>query len=148
VGHQQTIEARQMDLLIVDDDNGFRRFVVRRLKRQGRSVRDANAPSAGIEFARKHSFEVAAIDSMLPEVNGIELLRKPKEIGAACEVAMLRGESSVESSIKHGVFDYVSKPSVRWNGYAHQSHITLRPLVHSNVVRRRTVRRWSRNKTF
>jgi DNA-binding NtrC family response regulator len=116
VEHQQTIEAHQMDLLIVDGDNEFRRYAVRRLKPQGRSVRDANVPSLEIELVRKRSFEVEAIDLMMPEVNGIELLGKLKEIDAACEVVMLTDESSVETAVaamKRGVFDHVSKPSVR-----------------------------------
>lgn len=102
-----------MDLLIVDDDNDFRRSVVRRLQRQGHAVRDASIPSAGIELARKHSFEVALIDLMMPEMNGIELLAKLKEFDPDSEIVMLTGESSVEtavSAMKLGAFDYVSKP--------------------------------------
>jgi len=102
-----------MDLLIVDDDNEFRRSVSRRLKRLGHVVRDADLPTEGIELARKQSFEVALIDLMMPEMSGIELLEKLKGIDAACQVVMLTGEASIETAVaamKRGAFDYVSKP--------------------------------------
>ena len=102
-----------MDLLIVDGDNEFRRFVVRRLKRQGRSVRDANVPSLEIELARKHSLEVAAIDLMMPEVNGLDVLMKSKKFDQNINVIMLTAFDGMESTIKAiqlGAYDYLSKP--------------------------------------
>ena len=102
-----------MDLLIIDDDNDFRRTAARRLKRRGYRVRDAETPAAGLDFARKQGFEVALVDLMMPVMNGIEFMAKLKEIDASCEVVMLTGEATVEtavSAMKRGAFDYLTKP--------------------------------------
>lgn len=102
-----------MELLVVDDDNDLRGSVVRRLKRQGYSVRDAELPSQAIELAGKRHFDIALIDLSMPEMNGIELLGRLKQIEPGCEVVMLTGEATVETAVeamKHGAYDYITKP--------------------------------------
>lgn len=102
-----------MDLLIVDDDNEFRTSVVRRLKRLGHTVHDADAPSTGLKFAKQRGFQVAVVDLMMPEMNGVELLRKLKEVDPAGEVVLLTGAGTVETAVeamKLGAFDYLKKP--------------------------------------
>lgn len=102
-----------MDLLIVDDDNEFRTSVSRRLKRFGHTIRDAGTPSAGMKLAEEQGFDVALIDLMMPEMNGVELLRRLREIDPACEVVLLTGAGTVETAVeamKLGAFDYLKKP--------------------------------------
>lgn len=102
-----------MDLLVVDDDNDLRGSIVRRLKRRGHSVRDAELPSEAIKLATKRHFDVALIDLPMPEMNGIELLDRLKQIEPGCEAVMLTGEATVETAvdaIKQGAYDYITKP--------------------------------------
>jgi len=106
-------ESLKINLLLVDDDNELRGSIARRLARLGHSVMDFERPLLGIESARKRQFEVALIDLSMPEMNGIELLTRLKEIDPACEVVMLTGEASVETAVKAmqlGAYDYVTKP--------------------------------------
>lgn len=108
-----SLAPQQMELLLVDDDNDLRVSIARRLKRQGHTVRDSERPSEGIELARKRHFDVALIDLSMPEMDGIELLKRLKEIEPACQVVMLTGEATVETAVnalKLGAFDYVTKP--------------------------------------
>lgn len=108
-----SLASPQMELLLVDDDNDLRASIARRLQRQGHSVRDSARPSEGIELARKQHFQVALIDLSMPEMDGIELLKRLKEIEPACQVIMLTGEATVETAVKAlklGAFDYVTKP--------------------------------------
>ncbi len=102
-----------MELLLIDDDDDLRGSIARRLKRQGHSVRDAALPSEGIAMARKHRFDVALIDLLMPEMNGVELLGQLKEVEPSCQVVMLTGQATVETAVeamKRGAFDYVTKP--------------------------------------
>ncbi|GAB5441370.1 MAG: sigma-54 dependent transcriptional regulator [Fuerstiella sp.] len=106
-------ESNSMNLLIVDDDDDLRSSIARRLQRQGHSVHDANQPTAGIELARNHRFDVALIDLLMPEMTGIELLGHLKEINPACQVVVLTGEATVETAVEAmrlGAYDYVRKP--------------------------------------
>ena len=103
----------QLDLLVVDDDDDLRNSVVRRLTRLGHMVRDAGLPSQGIELAGTRHFDVALIDLRMPEMDGIELLKRLKQIEPDCEVVMLTGEATVETAVramKLGAYDYVTKP--------------------------------------
>ncbi len=106
-------ESSKMNLLLVDDDNELRGSIARRLTRLGHSVMDFEKPTQAIESARKHQFEVAMIDLSMPEMNGVELLCRLKEIDPGCEVVMLTGEATVETAVKamqFGAYDYVTKP--------------------------------------
>ncbi len=102
-----------MDLLLVDDDNEFRSTVKRRLSRLGHRVRDAATPSAGLKLAEDAGFQVALVDLMMPEMNGVELLQRLKKANPDCEVVLLTGAATVETAVqamKHGAFDYLKKP--------------------------------------
>lgn len=102
-----------MDLLLVDDDNEFRSTVKRRLLRLGYRVRDAATPSAGLKLAGERGFQVALVDLMMPEMDGVELLQRLKNIDPHCEIVLLTGAATVETAVaamKHGAFDYLKKP--------------------------------------
>lgn len=108
-----TVTPDKMDLLIVDDDDELRASISRRLKRLGHSVSDAALPSDAIELGRKKRFDVALIDLSMPEMDGIELLGKLKEIEPAGQVVLLTGEATVATAVEAmrlGAFDYVTKP--------------------------------------
>lgn len=102
-----------MHLLIVDDDQEFRSSAARRLRRQRHVVREASDGMAALRNLRQESFEVALIDFAMPEMNGLELLPRLKELNPQCQVIMLTGEASVETAVaamKAGAFDYIRKP--------------------------------------
>jgi len=102
-----------MHLLIVDDDEEFRSGIARRLSRQGHDVREAENGGNALAAFQRESFEVALLDLNMPQMDGLELLQRLKEIDPHCEVVMLTGEASVEtavSAMKLGAFDYLRKP--------------------------------------
>jgi len=102
-----------MHLLIVDDDHEFRSGIARRLSRQEHDVCEAESGGAALAAFQRRSFEVALLDLNMPQMDGLELLHRLKEIDPHCEVVMLTGEASVEtavSAMKLGAFDYLRKP--------------------------------------
>lgn len=104
-----------MDLLIVDDDDDFRSTLVRRLARREHAVRDAATGEKALEVAARETFDVAVIDLHLPQMDGIELLAKLKQLDPHCQVILLTGEGSIEtavSAMKRGAYDYLTKPCV------------------------------------
>lgn len=108
-----TANTSSMSLLLVDDDDDIRDSIARRLTRQGHAVSDSGRPTEAIEFAKQQQFDVALVDLSMPEMNGIELLTRLKQIDPACSVVMLTGEATVETAVqamKQGAYDYVRKP--------------------------------------
>lgn len=104
-----------MDLLIVDDDAGFRSTLVRRLSRREHSVREFASGEEALQLASQERFDVAVIDLHLPRMDGIELLAKLKQLDPHCQVILLTGEGSIEtavSAMKRGAYDYLTKPCV------------------------------------
>lgn len=102
-----------MHLLIVDDDHEFRSGIARRLGRSKHNVREAENGAAALEILRDETFEVALLDLAMPQMSGLELLPRLKELTPHCEVVMLTGEASIESAVsamKQGAFDYIRKP--------------------------------------
>lgn len=102
-----------MDLLLVDDDDGFRETAVKWMSRMGHRVEQAaNGQEALLQFDRKH-FDVAVIDMNMPGITGLEVLQRLKERGVDTELIILTGQATVENAVeamKLGASDYLTKP--------------------------------------
>ena len=65
------------------------------------------------DLAEDTSIEVALLDVKMPEMDGIETLKRIKAIHPLVEVIMLTGHATFETAIegmKLGAFDYLMKP--------------------------------------
>jgi DNA-binding NtrC family response regulator len=101
------------DLLIVDDDAEFRDALCSRFTKQGFEVQAAANGQEALELAVRRNFDVAIFDMMMPEMTGLELLKRFKESHPECEVLLLTGQGSIESAVeamKLGAYDYLQKP--------------------------------------
>jgi len=81
-------EPKKIDLLLVDDDAGFRDMVARRFLRSGYRVHEAADAVEALELTARRQFDVAVVDLRMPGLSGVELLDKLKAAGAECEVAL------------------------------------------------------------
>ena len=106
-------ESRPIDLLIVEDDDGFREMAVEWMRRKGHQVEEAaNGQEALKHWDRKH-FQVAIFDMNMPGISGLELLQRVKSDGIDTEVLILTGRATVENAVeamKMGACDYLTKP--------------------------------------
>src|SRR5687767_3546036 len=101
------------DLLVVDDDAEFRDALHSRFTKQGFEVQAATNGQEALELAVRRNFDVAIFDMMMPEMTGLELLKRFKECHPECEVILLTGQGSIESAVeamKLGAYDYLQKP--------------------------------------
>ncbi|MGB6042972.1 MAG: sigma-54 dependent transcriptional regulator [Pirellulales bacterium] len=106
-------DVKDIDLLIVEDDDDFRSTVVRRFRRRGFRVEEASSGEEALELLQRRQFDVAVLDVMMPGMSGLELIGQFKPGQAECETIMLTGQGTVESAVeamKLGAFDYVQKP--------------------------------------
>jgi len=100
-------------ILIVDDEE----IVIRSCKRildgdefQVEAVRDGREALLRIE---DNAYDVVILDIMMPNIDGLEVLRRVKETHPNVDVVMITGLSQIDTAVqamKLGAFDYLSKP--------------------------------------
>jgi len=103
-------------VLIVDDDEYILETAKDILEEKGFEVHLAKNGASALEKAREVKPVVALLDIKLPDIEGIELLRKLKEMDPGLYVIILTGYASLENAIgalKEGAFDYLQKP-IEW----------------------------------
>lgn len=99
-------------ILIVEDDGGISDFVEAELRHDGFETVVARTGREGIELFEKESPDMILLDVMLPEINGLEVLRK---IRAKSSVPIIletaRGETIDKiNGLNSGADDYIAKP--------------------------------------
>ncbi len=100
-------------LLLVDDDEAFRTIVGEQLARQGFALHRAASGTEALDVAARVRPDVVLLDLRLPDIDGLEVLRRLRERGDPTEVIMLTGQGSIETAVaavRGGAADYVAKP--------------------------------------
>jgi DNA-binding NtrC family response regulator len=100
-------------VLVVDDEEQVRTFLVELLGSSGYQVRCASSGSQALEMLAAGSFDVVLMDVMMPELSGLEVLRRYRASGGNAPVIVLSALSGAEDAMramKLGASDYLSKP--------------------------------------
>ncbi len=101
-------------ILCVDDDPEMLVTVARVLRRAGHAVMTAEAPLAALELLRTTPIAVLVSDFEMPEMNGVELSVRAREVQPETVRIMLTGKRTVETAIEGinvaEVFRFLSKP--------------------------------------
>ena len=98
--------------LIIDDDKLALDLLSFHLTSDGFEVDTAEIGSKGLERARSHDYDIILTDLNLPDINGIEMVRRSKEISPETEIIVVTGEDSAEKAIEAtrvGAFGYIVK---------------------------------------
>ncbi len=99
-------------ILIVEDEEKIARFLELELSHEGYGVGKAADGRAGLELALSGQYDLVLLDLMLPELNGIEVIRRLRKT-SALPVIMLTARDAVMdkvSGLDMGADDYVTKP--------------------------------------
>jgi len=100
-------------ILLVDDDDTFRRTISAALTKRGHSVAAAGGGDDALRQLKGAEFDVAFVDLKMPGMDGQELLKRIKAEQPGVEVILLTGHGSIPSAIeaiKAGAYDYLTKP--------------------------------------
>ena len=100
-------------LLVVDDEPGILRLIERFARTVGFEVTTAATGLEALERLHSHKAAVALVDLRMPEVDGLEVLKRIRAADPACHVILMTGHASIDTAIeaiKHGAMDYLSKP--------------------------------------
>lgn len=99
-------------ILLVEDEEKIARFVELELKHEGYDVEKAFNGRDGLELAESGTFDLVLLDVMLPELNGLEVLRRLRK-SSEIPVIMLTARDAVMdkvSGLDAGADDYITKP--------------------------------------
>jgi len=100
-------------VLVVDDEDTVRFTIEKHLKKAGYETTTAGDAAQALDAIRKEEFDVIVSDIMMPETNGIELLKSVSTTSPSSKVILVTGEPDIDTATKalrHGAFDYLSKP--------------------------------------
>ncbi len=82
-------------ILLAEDDNDMRRFLVKALEKAGYDVVDFDNGASAYERLREEPFNLLLTDIVMPEMDGIELARKATEIDPDLKVMFITGFAAV-----------------------------------------------------
>jgi DNA-binding NtrC family response regulator len=101
-------------VLLVDDDDTFRRVMASELTRRGYTVATALSGRDALEQAGRLAVDVTLLDLRLPDMDGIEVLERLRDRAAApAGVVVLTGHGTIDTAIRAmrlGAYDYLEKP--------------------------------------
>lgn len=101
-----------MKILVVEDDKGICDYLIPELNHEGFETVVAQTGRQGIEKFQTENPDLILLDVMLPELNGIEVLRRIREISdVPIIIETARGESIDKvNGLNAGADDYIAKP--------------------------------------
>src|SRR5688500_10259329 len=102
-------------LLVVDDSEANRDMLSRRLQRRGYAVSTAGGGREALELVRANRYDVILLDLMMPDIDGMQVLRTLRETWSPAELPVILATAKDESAdivegLKAGANDYVTKP--------------------------------------
>jgi DNA-binding response OmpR family regulator len=99
-------------ILIIEDEEKIARFVELELGYEGYTTTKAFDGRTGLELAETGGFDLVLLDVMLPQLSGMEVLRRIRRTSSV-PVIMLTARDSVMdkvSGLDSGASDYITKP--------------------------------------
>ena len=104
-------------ILIIEDEEKIARFVELELKHEGYDADKANDGRTGLEMAETGEYDLIVLDIMLPQLSGIEVLRRLRksanEAAANVPVILLTARDAITDKVTGldmGANDYMTKP--------------------------------------
>ncbi|MGH7258681.1 MAG: sigma-54-dependent transcriptional regulator [Nitrospiraceae bacterium] len=100
-------------VLIVDDEVSILNSLSSILEDEGYEVVVAKSGSEAMKICMADPPDLMLLDIWMPEMDGLETLRRVKELSPATQVMMMSGHGSIETAVKAiklGAYDYIEKP--------------------------------------
>ncbi len=102
-----------MRILLIEDDLKISAFIIKGLKASGFAVDHAEDGENGLHLAQSEAYDAAVIDIMLPERNGLSVIKTLRQQGLQTPVIILSARDAVDDRVKGlqtGGDDYLTKP--------------------------------------
>jgi len=110
---QEAAAAPRARLLIVDDEAAQLRALCDTLELEGYAPSGFSSPREALSQLRPDTFDLLLTDLMMPEMDGIELLRAAQRIDRDLAAIVMTGHGTIDTAVKAmqaGALDYIVKP--------------------------------------
>lgn len=102
-------------ILVADDDPFIRRLVAFTLQKRGYTVLEANDGVAALELARQEKPDLAVLDILMPEMNGLEVTQTLAQDPTTAHIPILilsasAQQAEIEAGLASGATAYIIKP--------------------------------------
>ncbi|MGH7600486.1 MAG: sigma-54-dependent transcriptional regulator, partial [bacterium] len=104
-------ESREKILLVDDEPSAL--APLETLLEENHALLTATSGNTAWQILQEEDIAVAVVDLALPDLNGLELLRRLRENNLATELIMVTGHGSIDSAVeamRSGAYDYLTKP--------------------------------------
>jgi heavy metal response regulator len=102
-----------MRVLVVEDEAAVAKFIEQGLTEAGYAVDVASDGQEALDYASAAQYDVIVLDIMLPQIDGLSVLRKLRDTGVNTSVLLLTARDAVEDRVQGldtGADDYLVKP--------------------------------------
>ena len=109
----QGMKQKKVRVLIVDDEINFSSVVSEELTNEGFYVEQASDGKDALKLLQQGEYDVVLLDINMPQLSGIDVLKKFQRDDLPPEFIMITGYASVQTAIeamKLGAYDYITKP--------------------------------------
>lgn len=154
-----------MNIIVIDDEPIIRQGIIHKIRFSGlplKLVGEAGDGVAGLDLIRSERPSIVVTDIHMPAMNGLEFIRRAKELDPKLEFVILSGYDEFEyakQAIRYGVNDYLLKPvenedlseslsrivkKLEEDNHREQTYSGLKSLVETGreAVRRQSLTRW------
>lgn len=102
-----------MRILLVEDDPSLHKLIQKRLTEAGYAVDSCYTGGDALDYLNAADYDCVVLDWMLPEKDGVSVLREYRRGGGAAPVLLLTAKDSVSdrvAGLDAGADDYLTKP--------------------------------------
>lgn len=108
-----TAASGPLRILVVDDEPAILRFLRVGLGGHGYLVSEAEDGQSALDAVRQHRTDLIVLDLGLPDIDGLEVIRRIREMGSSVPIIVLSSrddEAAKVTALDLGADDYVTKP--------------------------------------
>ena len=101
-----------MKILIVEDEVEYGWLLAKFLREKGYLTEHVASGKSAIEHLESQHYDLILLDLFLPDMNGMELLKRIKETNTNQEVVVITGHGTIKTAVeatKLGAFDFLTK---------------------------------------
>jgi DNA-binding NtrC family response regulator len=107
------VSETKIKVLVAEDEVNLGQILSNFLSGRGCAVRTVTDGRAAVDALRAEAYDVALLDIVMPELDGLEVLKQVRTEADPPEVIIITGNGTIETAIsamKLGAYDYMSKP--------------------------------------
>ncbi len=113
VAESRSLSSEAAHILVLDDEVAICELCSRTLQRYGYRVSVTTSFLQAIEILRREPFDLLLLDIRMPELDGLEVMRRVREVFPDIAIVVMTGYASVEvaiEAVRQGASDFLQKP--------------------------------------